>query len=97
VDGALRDRVHPEVAVVFGVAPGALAARRPLLPDGEAVDAISRPVAALDAHVGEKVSIALVVRNGARLRIVRRGVADVGLADAKIVVPVQAHLALAGG
>jgi len=86
----LRDGVHAEVAVVLGVAPGAFAAGRALLPDGEALDA-GAPV---DAHVGEEVAPALVVRDGARLRIVGGGVADVGLADAKVVVPIEAHLAL---
>ena len=83
----------PEVAVVLGVAPGALVAGRALLADGEALDA-GAPV---DEHVGEEVAPALVVRDGARLGIVSGGVADVGLADAKVVVPVEAHLALVGG
>ena len=38
----------------------------------------STPVSPVDAHVGEKVAPALVVRDGARRRIVGGGVADVG-------------------
>ena len=92
IDGALRDGVAGQHAVIFGIAPGALATGLALLADGVVLDAS----ATIDHDVDQEVALALVVDDGLVARIVCRGVADIGLAEAEVLMEIQPNLAGGG-